>query len=295
VSTAGVKDSTRDGGRHGNRSVELFLSQVRLEQKSFWRNRQAAAFAFAMPLLLLVLFGSLFDSEFAPGVPFRDYFVAGMLGVALMSATFTTLAMNLTYHRDLLVLKRFRGTPVTPTVLFAGKVVSCILVVVLQTAFVLGVGRIFYDVPFPQNWLAFLVFLIVGIVVFSVLGIAYTVLIPNADSAPAVVQLPFLVLQFISGIYFSLHASPKFLQWTASLFPLRWLVEGIRAGYLGLDFVHVDQMPDPDGSGTVYVPHEVHGLHAISSQWLGLLVLGIWLVIGLWAARTRFRWEKRSG
>jgi ABC-2 type transport system permease protein len=276
-------------------TTELFLSQVRLEQKSFWRNRQAAVFAFALPLLLLVLFGSLFNGTFAPGTPFREYFVAGMLGVALMSATFTTLAMNLTFHRDLLVLKRFRGTPITPGVLFAGKVASCIVVVLIQTAFVLVVGRVFYDVAFPQNWLAFLIFLVAGIVVFSVLGIAFTVLIPNADSAPAVVQLPFLVLQFISGIYFNLHESPKFLQWAASVFPLRWLVEGIRVGYLGLDFVHVTKVPDPDGSGSVYIPDHVHGLHAVGTQWLGLLVLGAWLAIGVWAATTKFRWEKRSG
>jgi ABC-2 type transport system permease protein len=276
-------------------TTELFLSQVRLEQKSFWRNRQAAVFAFALPLLLLVLFGSLFDGDLAPGTEFREYFVAGMLGVALMSATFTTLAMNLTFHRDLLVLKRFRGTPVTPTVLFAGKVVSCIVVVLIQTVFVLVVGRLAYDVAFPRNWLAFAIFLVAGIVVFSVLGIAFTVLIPNADSAPAVVQLPFLVLQFTSGIYFNLHESPKILQWGASVFPLRWLVEGIRVGYLGLDFVHVTKLPDPDGSGSVYVPDRVHGLDAVGSQWLGLLVLGIWLAIGVWVALTKFRWEKRSG
>jgi ABC-2 type transport system permease protein len=276
-------------------TTELFLSQVRLEQKSFWRNRQAAVFAFALPLLMLVLFGSLFDSDLAPGTPFREYFVAGMLGVALMSATFTTLAMNLTFHRDLLVLKRFRGTPVTSGVLFAGKVASCVLVVVLQTVFVLLVGRLFYDVAFPRNWLTFVVFAVLGIVVFSVLGIAYTVAIPNADSAPAVVQLPFLVLQFSSGIYFNLQASPELLQWAASAFPLRWLVEGIRAGYLGLDFIHVDELPDPDGSGSVYVPERVRGLEALGSQWIGLLVMGIWLAIGLWVAFKRFRWEKRSG
>jgi ABC-2 type transport system permease protein len=276
-------------------ATALFVSQVRLEQKSFWRNRQAAVFAFAMPLLLLVLFGSLFNGTFAPGTPFREYFVAGMLGVALMSATFTTLAMNLAFHRDLLVLKRFRGTPVTAPVLFAGKVASCIVVVALQTVFVLVVGRVFYDVAFPVNWTAFAIFIVLGIVVFSILGIAYTVVIPNADSAPAIVQLPFLVLQFTSGIYFNLHDSPKFLRLAASLFPLRWLVEGIRVGYLGLDFVHVDKLPDPDGTGTVYIPHHVSGLHAVRTQWLGLLVLAVWLVIGIVVAKRWFRWEKRSG
>ncbi len=276
-------------------STAVLVSQIRLEQKSFWRNRQAAAFSFLMPLLLLVMFAAIFDGDVAPGLDFRRYFVAGMLGVSIMSATYTNLAITLSFHRDLLILKRLRGTPLSTSALFAAKAASSVVLVVIQTILVLVVGRLFYDVAFPANWLAFVFFVVLGVVVFVSVGIAFTVFIPNADSAPAMVQMPFLVLQFASGVFFSYHETPAVLRWIANVFPLRWLLEGLRAGYLGLDFVHVTKAPDPDGAGSVFIPDTVSGFGAITSQWLGILIMLAWFAASGWVALRHFRWEKRTG
>jgi ABC-2 type transport system permease protein len=160
---------------------------------------------------------------------------------------------------------------------------------------VLVVGRLFYDVGFPASWLAFVFFTLLGVLVFSTIGIAFTVFIPNADSASAMVQMPFLVLQFASGVFFSIHDTPVALRWIANLFPLRWLLEGLRAGYLGLDFVHVTKAPDPDGSGSVYIPDTVDGFGAITSQWLGIAVMLAWFCAAALVALRHFRWERRAG
>jgi ABC-2 type transport system permease protein len=138
-------------------------------------------------------------------------------------------------------------------------------------------------------------FVVLGVVVFATTGIAFTVFVPNADSAPAMVQMPFLVLQFASGVFFSYHDTPLAMRWIANVFPLRWLLEGLRAGYLGLDFVNVTKAPDPDGSGSVYIPDTVSGFGAISSQWLGILVMLAWFLAAAYVALRHFRWEKRSG
>src|SRR5258708_36617868 len=80
------------------RPLRLTLAQLRLEQRNFWRNRQSAAFSFGMPLMLVVLLGGLFKG-LAPvgvgGASYASYFVAGMVGVGLLSATFVTLSISL--------------------------------------------------------------------------------------------------------------------------------------------------------------------------------------------------------
>jgi ABC-2 type transport system permease protein len=133
------------------------------------------------------------------------------------------------------------------------------------------------------------VIVLVGMAAFSLMGIGYTAFIPNADSAPAIVQLPYLVLQFISGVFFPFRLMPGWLQVVASIFPLRWLVDGIRAGYLGLDY-----LPAQAASGDS-TPERVSGLAALTSQWPGLLIMGLWGAAGLVVALRRFRWEKRQG
>ena len=266
----------------------LFTGFVRLEQRLFWRNKQAAIFSFALPLIFVVVFPNLISGDANPGLPFKNYFVAGMVGVAIVSATYTTMAIALTFQRDLLNLKRLRATPLSPSIIFAGKIASAGIVVLIQLIIMLGVGRVFYDIRLPANWLTFVVFVVIGSCSFSAIGIGLSGLIPNSDSAPAIVQLPYITLQFISGVFFPLNSSPDWLRYLASVFPLRWLVDGLRAGYLGLDFVHGTQVRGR------FMPNRVGTWSSLTSQWVGLLVLTGWAVVGVLVALRWFKWEKRS-
>jgi ABC-2 type transport system permease protein len=277
----------------------LTLSQLRLEQRSFWRNRQSAAFSFGMPIMLVVLLGGLFKSSGQVGVggaTYQSYFVAGMVGVALLSATFVNLAISLAFQRDLLVLKRFRGTPLGSVPLFAAKVLNGIIIVVIQVALILGIGRAAYHTPFPRNWPAFLLAVLAGVAVFSMAGFAVTAFIANADSAPAVINLPYLALQFVSGVFFPFQNTPAWLRAFGDIFPLRWLVDTIRAAYLGLDYVHTKRVPGAAGRGlSAHIqPTAVHGIHAITSMGICYAVMGAWLVAFTVVAVTRFRWEPRA-
>ncbi|HWW54212.1 MAG TPA: ABC transporter permease [Acidimicrobiales bacterium] len=283
------------------RLMELTLAQLRLEQRNFWRNRQSATFSFGMPLMIVVLLGGLFKGGGGTvgvgGASYSSYFVAGMVGVALLSATFVNLAISLAFQRDLLVLKRFRGTPLGAGPLFAAKVLNGVIVVVIQVAIILAIGRLAYGTAFPKNWPAFLLAILAGVCVFSMAGVAVTAFIANADSAPAVVNLPYLALQFVSGVFFSFQNTPAWLRVVGDLFPLRWLVDTLRAGYLGLDYVHTRRVPDLIGParGTRLAPIHVHGVHAITAMGPAYAVMAAWMGVFTFIALTRFRWEPRAG
>jgi ABC-2 type transport system permease protein len=278
----------------------LTVAQLRLEQKLFWRNRQSAVFSFGLPVLFVVLFGLLFKGNGTGGtggVPYTAYFVAGMIGVALLSATFSNLAVSLSFQRDQLILKRMRGTPLGAGPLFMAKVLNAVIIVVLQVAIILVLGRLMFNTPFPKNPLAFALAVMAGIVVFAMAGIAMTAFIPNADSAPAVVQVPFLTLQFISGVFFPFSIEPTFLKTVANVFPLRWLLDAVRAGYLGVDYFHTHRVVTPSAHGAKpdvsQVPGIVHGLKAVTAAGNAYVVMGLWLAVLVTVALRRFRWEPR--
>jgi hypothetical protein len=65
----------------------------------------------------------------------------------------------------------------------------------------------------------------------TVLGIAYSSL-GTARSIGAVVIGPMLVLQFISGVYIAFSDIPTWLQQIASVFPLKWIAQGMRSVFL---------------------------------------------------------------
>ena len=72
-------------------AVGLAWRQYRLERRLFWRNPSAAFFNFALPLLFLALFGAIFSASQKD----LDVIVPGIAGLAVMSTTFSALAMNL--------------------------------------------------------------------------------------------------------------------------------------------------------------------------------------------------------
>ena len=81
--------------------------QYRLERRMFWRNPSAAFFGVVLPLGLLAIFGAVFAGRQED----LDVIVPGIAGMSVMSATFTSLAYNLTTLRERGILKRLRGTP----------------------------------------------------------------------------------------------------------------------------------------------------------------------------------------
>jgi len=139
-----------------------------------------------------------------------------------------------------------------------------LLLVALTAAF----GRIFYqaDVPTGLTLLRFLVMVVVGSTSFCALGVAVTSLIPNADSAPAIVNATILPLLFLSGIFIPLGSdAPAWVTFVARVFPVHHFAAGLQAGFIGTPF-----------------------------SWTDVVVVASWGVGGLIAALRHFSWEPRS-
>src|SRR6476661_4868261 len=137
--------------------------QFRLERRMFWRNPSSAFFGVLLPLLLLAIFGAVFSSRQED----LDVIVPGIAGMSVMSATFTSLAYNLTTLRERGILKRLRGTPLPTSAYLGGLAGNAIANAVLQLAVVIVVGHVLLGVSWPGNWVALGVFTCAGVICFA--------------------------------------------------------------------------------------------------------------------------------
>lgn len=249
--------------------VRLIPLQLRYEQKAFWRNPAAAFFSFAFPIVLFVLFASIFSGaqeSAVSGVRGIVYYTPAILAYGVMSACFTNLAVTATFRRDQGLLKRVRGTPLTPVGYLGGLVANAVVVSLILGALILAFGSAVYGAGAPHHWLGLVVSVLVGAASFCALGLAFTALIPNADAGPAIVNLVFFVLVVISGGFFPI-ASSSVLSQVASVFPLRHFIDACFASF------------DPHRSG--------------GYPWGDVGIMAAWGVAGMLAAARWFRWEPR--
>lgn len=263
------------------RWLRLSALRVLVELRMFSRDSSQVFFSFLLPVLFVVIFSTIFneDIEGPPGVepvPFPQYFAAGMLAAGIMSTSFASLAMGISIEQHEGQLKRLAGTPLPKSTYFAGKLGLALVTSLLQSAVILGIGVAFYGMSLPTEfarWVTLIWVFLFGVTSCSLLGIAYTRLIPTANSAPAVVQPPYLTLQFISGVFIQYSQVPPFLQGVASLFPLKWMSQGFRYALL------------PDWVGADEYGGEWH-VEQIA------LALAAWLVVSFVLAMAVFRWNR---
>ncbi len=251
-------------------SVALAVRQVAYENRAFWRNPAAAFFTFVFPLMFMVLFNVLFGGNRSAGVPVSEFYTPAVIAFAVITATYTNIAMMVTVARDNGILKRMRGTPLPPWVYLAGRIVHAVLVAGLLVVIVAAFGAIFYDVRFPWDRLPALVLtLIVGAASFCALGLAIAGVIPNADSAPAIVQFSVLPLTFVSNVFIDMRGAPAWINTFSEVFPVRHLADALLGIY----------NPATTGAGFA---------------WADLLVLALWGAGGLLVALRFFSWEPRT-
>jgi ABC-2 type transport system permease protein len=212
-------------------AIGLALRQVRYESLAFWRNPAAAFFTFSFPLLFMVIFNVLFGgTDGPPGTRPADFFTPAISVFAVVTATFTHLAMTVSIARDDGILKRVRGTPLPVWAWLLGRTAHSVLIAGLLVAIIVVFGALAYGVPFPWQHLGWLVItLAVGAAAFCVLGLAMTVLIPNADAAPAMVNAVVLPLFFISNVFIRMDAAPAWINALSHLFPVRHFADAMLA------------------------------------------------------------------
>ncbi|MBQ0854286.1 ABC transporter permease [Streptomyces sp. BH-SS-21] len=249
-----------------------------LEIKQFFRLRDQVVFTFAFPIVFLFLFASIFsDDVTGAGVTASQLYVPAMMAAGIMTTSFQSLGISIAIERDEKVLRRLRGTPMPPAAYFIGKIWLVLVTGFLETVILLLVGITFYGVELPSDavkWLHFGWIFLLGLTACALLGIAISSVPKTGKSATSVVVLPFLVLQFISGVYISIDTIPDWMLNISAVFPLKWMCQGLRG---------------------VFLPESAQVLEQAGSWEFGriALVLGAWCVGGLLLCLLTFRWKTR--
>lgn len=240
---------------------QMLAAQTTAELKLVLRNGEQVLLSLVIPLGLVVLLVTVpfISLDEAADGDRADFFVPGVLALAVMSAAFTGQAIAVGFERQYGVLKRLGATPLPRAVLLGGKTLAVLVVELLQVTLLVAVGlALGWD---PQgSALAVLVLVVLGTVAFSGLGLLLGGTMGGLTTLAAANLLWFLLL-VLGGVLFPLSAFGP-AEPLLSLLPTAALSTGLR---------------DVFQDGTLPVREAV--------------VLAGWAGVSLTAASRTFRWE----
>ena len=239
---------------------KMLAAQTSLEFRLQLRNAEQVGLTLVIPLLLLVFFNLplLYDLD----VPRRiDFVVPSIVALAVMSASFTGLAIGTGFERKYAVLKRLGASALPRGVLVGAKTVSVLLLEVVQIVLIVAVGAALAWHPHGDP-LSVALLVVVGTAAFGGLGLLLAGTV-RAEITLAAANLVWLVLLFAGGIAIPLSKYPHGVADVLQYLPSAALSDGLHR-----------VMQD----GAAIPPHD-------------LVTLLVWALLALPAAARWFRWE----
>ncbi|NEM92097.1 ABC transporter permease [Galbitalea soli] len=285
TATTSATTAPRVSANDPGRVIRLGISRIRYEVRAYFRQGDGVFFVFLFPLVMLTIFSVAFSKatfgRFPNGdaVTAADFYLPAMLGAGLLLSGLQNMSIDIAGEKSDGTLKRLGGSPLPVVSYFIGKIGQVIVTGILQAALLIAFAGLVFGVALPTDgakWATFAWVFLLGVTTSAVLGIGLSAIPRSGKSATAVIIPITLVLQFISGVYIGFSQLPTWLQNVASVFPLKWMAQGMRSVFL------------PDAFKTA----EVGGSWDLGSI---ALVCGIWFVVGLVVCRLTFRWIRKDG
>jgi ABC-2 type transport system permease protein len=251
-------------------AASMIWSHLRHANQAFWRAPIAAFFTIIFPLIFLLLLGALTGNQTIPDTNVRvaQFLTPAIAAFAATTASFTALAIGLVADREQGILKRVRGTPLSPWMFMAARIGSTVWIATVSVTLMLAVGVVFFGVRLiARTAPAALLTLAVGIGCFATLGLAVVALARSQSATQAITNAVIIPLAFISDI-FTQGDLPDWLETIGWFFPLKHF-----ANALGDTF-------NPFRTGAQF-------------GWDHLAVMTAWGLAGALVALRFFRWEPR--
>ncbi len=224
-------------------TLGVYLREVGFQ---FWGVVRMPGFALPtllFPTMFYVFFGLVFANSGDHRVATYMLATYGTFGV--MAPALFGFGVGVAMEREHGILALKRVAPMPPTVYLFSKTAMAMLFALVIVLLLFVLGAVFGGVALPRGeWWLLAVTLIIGTLPFCALGLAVGLRVGGQASA-AIINLIYLPMAFLSGLWVPLNFMPHFLQDVARMFPAYHLAQ------IALGIIHM-------GDGSHLVTHLIY-------------------------------------
>ena len=231
----------------------------------YWVNTDSPKGYIAEKLLLAAEPAARRQPVSGAALRYVDWLFPGILGMNMMFSCLFGVGYVVLRYRKSGFLKRLYATPLTAFEFLGAQVLSRLGLILFVTAILyVGIGAI---IGFRNagSTLLLLLLAVVGALSMIALGVTIAARFASEELVGGLLNLLTWPMMLLSGIWFSLEGSPRWVQWVAHVFPLTHVLDAARAVML-------------DGAGLAQIAPHLLFLGATALAFLGF---------GAWS----FRWR----
>jgi ABC-2 type transport system permease protein len=206
-----------------------------IEVKLFAREPIAVVFAFAFPLVVLLVLAGVFSQPDTAlgGFTGIDYYIPGYLAVVIASIGLIGLPVHLASLRERGVLRRLRASSVSVASVFGAQTAVNVAMAGLGGVVLLVAASLVYDVHAPASTAGVALGFGVGALSFVALGFLLGSLAPTARTAQGIGLVLFFPMWLLSGAGPPRGVMTQTMRQLSDVLPLTRVVTAIQEPWLG--------------------------------------------------------------
>lgn len=210
-------DSVATPAMTTGRVINAYVHEARAECLRYLRNPGFLLPTLLFPSVFYLMFGIFLghaNSADAPRYLLASYGTFGVMAPGLFG-----FGVSLALERDTGLLTLKRALPMPPGAYLLGKMCMALLVAAIVSVILLCLAIFLAGVTLPPSRIAaFFAVEVLGVLPFSALGLLVGTLV-KGQGAPGVVNLIYLPMAFLSGLWFPLSVLPPILQSIGPIWP----------------------------------------------------------------------------
>ena len=180
-----------------------------------------------------------------PDIKDLIFILPGLIALIMQNVIVAHSAVAVVRERELGTLEQLLATPARPIEMVIAKLIPGMVVVILDMAFILGVGVFWFKVPFQGSVgllaLLSLIFIISGMG----LGLLISTISKSQRQAQQFSALLNLLTMLLTGFIYTRAVMPLWTQWIGNLIPLTYfmrIIRGIVTKGVGITFLWQDAL-----------------------------------------------------
>lgn len=206
-------------------TARLIAKETQYEFLKLWRAKSFSLSVIGFPVMFYALFGIANRGNYDGGLEVSKYMLAGYCCFGMIGAALFGIGVGLGSERAAGWLELKRASPMPPMAYLMAKCITAQAFGVIIVGVLVLVATAFGGVRLSGLELAGLLGMaLVGTIPFAAMGLLVALLVPPA-AAPGVVNLIYLPMSFMGGLWIPIHSLPKWLQTIAPAMPTYHLAQ----------------------------------------------------------------------
>lgn len=202
-----------------NQSLRIHLLEIKYEFLKAWRMPAYTLPTLLFPVFFYMFFGVAFGGRAVGAVKMAEYLIATYGAFGVIGAALFGFGVSVAIERGQGWLEAKRTTPMPISAYFVSKLAMAAIFSTIIVVLLFAMGALMGGVTLPiATAAAMLGVLVAGSITFCALGLAFGFL-AGPNSAAPIVNLVYLPMGFLSGLWIPIAFLPKPVQEVATWLP----------------------------------------------------------------------------